>query len=530
MYTTYTYDVAGNLTDLINYDPDSSILSRFDYTYDVSGLRTSMSTLDGTFTYGYDALGQLTSVTYPDGHIVTYDYDAAGNRRQVIDNGVATSYTTNNLNQYTQVGDTTYAYDADGNMTSQTENGVTTTYSYDPQNRLVGVSTPTDTWTYAYDALGNRVASSENGVVTKYIIDPIGLGNLAAEYNGNGNVVARYDYGYGLIDRKDAAGNPAYYTFSAIGNTSELTDSNGVVSNRYDYDPFGLSLGKIEKVANPFQFVGEYGVIAESDGLDFMRARHYDPTTADFSSVDPLGTTAIHSNTYGYTPNNAVNTVDPLGLWSATVSFGPYRGTVGGDLSTGDFFIGGGIGVGVPLPSFFVWANHNDFGFSAGIPDVGGLAFSTLPPAAGVNFPGTLAGGLGAFGSKRPGDPLAVRPGIGFSFNIGVNLILRVPPNLQPLLQPLNWPYFAALRFLSRFIRAWDPNDKLAPTGFGDAAYIQANSSLSYEVRFENESTATAPARLITVTDTLDPNLDLSTFELTEIDFANSDDRHSIRT
>ena len=76
------------MTHLINFKPDGSILSRYDYTYDASGRRTSMTTLDGTQTYGYDALGQLTSVTYPDGHVVQYVYDAAGNRVKVIDNGV----------------------------------------------------------------------------------------------------------------------------------------------------------------------------------------------------------------------------------------------------------------------------------------------------------------------------------------------------------------------------------------------------------------------------------------------------------
>ena len=37
---------------------------------------------------------------------------------------------------------------------------------------------------------------------------------------------------------------------------------------------------------------------------------------------------------------------------------------------------------------------------------------------------------------------------------------------------------------------------------------------------FENKSEATAPARLVSITDTLDPNLDLNTFELFEIAFA----------
>lgn len=37
-----------------------------------------------TATYEYDALGRLTRVTYSDGKLAVYKYDAAGNRSQVI--------------------------------------------------------------------------------------------------------------------------------------------------------------------------------------------------------------------------------------------------------------------------------------------------------------------------------------------------------------------------------------------------------------------------------------------------------------
>ena len=61
--TTHAYDADGNVIHIINYAPDHSINSRFDYTYDARGLETSMTTLDGTTSYGYDSDGELTSVT-----------------------------------------------------------------------------------------------------------------------------------------------------------------------------------------------------------------------------------------------------------------------------------------------------------------------------------------------------------------------------------------------------------------------------------------------------------------------------------
>ena len=72
------------------------------------------TTLDGQWTYSYDAIGELTHAVFASNNPsaipnqdLQYSYDAAGNRTQTIINGVTTDYVTNNLNQYTSIGNET---------------------------------------------------------------------------------------------------------------------------------------------------------------------------------------------------------------------------------------------------------------------------------------------------------------------------------------------------------------------------------------------------------------------------------------
>ncbi|MGA1874933.1 MAG: RHS repeat-associated core domain-containing protein [bacterium] len=288
VYTTYAYDVDGRLTSLVNYRPNGEVLSSFDYVYDINGRRSSMTPLDGTYQYQYDANGQLIGVTYPDGRTASYSYDSSGNRISATEAGIQEAYTNNNMNQYTRAGDETFTYDEDGNLISRTKDGRTTVYRYGPENHLIGVTSDEGDWHYTYDTLGNRIASEHNGKTTHYLLDPGGLVNVVAEYDEFGNRLAGYVHGLGLAARIDGEGNPAYYTFDGNGNTSKLVGPDLSVLNSYTYAPFGQVLATSESVDNPFGYVGQFGVMHEGNGLLFMRARHYDAKLGRFMHRDPI--------------------------------------------------------------------------------------------------------------------------------------------------------------------------------------------------------------------------------------------------
>ena len=515
VYTTYGYDAAGELLHLVNYASDGSVLSHFDYTYDSRGRRTEMATSYGTWTYEYDDIGQLThavlvstdpSVPSQD---LRYVYDGVGNRIYIIENGVRTDYTTNSLNQYTKVGDTTYAFDADGNLLSETSLSGTTTYTYDDENRLIAVHKGADSWTYRYDAFEQRMQMTHNGDATNYIIDPIGLGNVVGEYDGSGNLIARYDYGFGLLSRTNSAGVPAWYTFDALGNTSELTDAAGVVASSYVYAPFGTLLEQTGTVANPFQFVGKWDVTNDGNGLNFMRARYYEPELGRFISQDPIGING-GVNFYRYAYNSPVMLVDPLGfctgaedslensaaefVWESMIN--PTNVWIGA--------VAGGI-------------------LGAGIAFVGGV------PVGSVLFTGWVMGGMGVGatigGAYSLGDALT---------NLLKDVIDQMPrfPNLMggisngsycgPSSEPAAPPNPATNpggEDSSGAAGGFDPNQKLGPAGFETAGFIRPDIAFPYRIDFENEPSATAPAQQVVITDQLDSELNWDSFELTEIGF-----------
>jgi uncharacterized protein RhaS with RHS repeats len=55
------------------------------------------------------------ALTYADGTVVSFSYDAAGNRTSMTAGGTTTAYTYNAASELTSAGSTAYSYDGAGN-------------------------------------------------------------------------------------------------------------------------------------------------------------------------------------------------------------------------------------------------------------------------------------------------------------------------------------------------------------------------------------------------------------------------------
>ncbi len=500
-YTVYEYGVNGDLLHLINYAPDGTVNSQFDYTYDALGRRTTETTLDGQWTYSYDAIGELTHAVFVStnpaiaNQDLAYSYDAAGNRTQTVINGVTTAYTVNNLNEYTQVGGATYGYDADGNMTSATDASGTTTYAYNALNQMTSISGPSGSWTYQYDAFGNRVAATSGGQTTGYLIDPAGLGNVVGTYDGSGSLIADYTYGLGLTSQRDRSGGAGYYDFDAIGSTVGISGPAGGYVNAYSYLPFGETMMSSESVANPFQFVGQWSGYAAGNDLTLMGARYYSSFTGHFFSQDPLGIQGGASNLYGYVGNDPIHHIDPLGLDSFDDALANTLDEEGQQQSH---------------RTQQILSNLNKFGQEA----------TQYVADSYIDYP-ALPGRAGKI--QKTVENLQTLDQTDTLLQHYRILLNQINSSSQPAdTHPPNPVAVLLLALITKAVTSHDPNALYGPAGVGPQGFVAPSSTFPYRITFENDPTASAPAQRVDITDQLDSNLDWSTFQLTGLGFGDT--------
>lgn len=307
-----SYDNYGELTKVADNSFSYEIISK-DNSALILQKQETVNNTTKTYDYTYDDNARLIEVK-KDGNIVeTYSYDNNENRTSATVNGVTTSgyYTLDD--QVEVYGDNTYTYDEDGYLSSKVTPNGTTTYSYSTLGELKEVKTPSKTITYKHNANNQRVAKLVNGVVVeKYLWAD--LTTLLAIYDGNDNLVQRFEYANSRMPISMTQGSNKYYLhYDQVGSLRAVSDSNHDIIKEIIYDSFGNILEDSNpdfKV--PFGFAG--GLYDSDTGLTRFGYRDYDSYTGKWTAKDPIDFSGGDTNLYGYVLGDPINGIDPEGL------------------------------------------------------------------------------------------------------------------------------------------------------------------------------------------------------------------------
>jgi RHS repeat-associated protein len=290
---------------------------------------------------------------------------------------------------------------ADGKLTVSNFNGST-----DVTLDVQGFYADTATWTYAYDADNLRVSkTSPAGVVTSFDWDKsTSVPQLIAETTAG--VTTRYVYGPGLAPVQQIAGSTvSYLHHDQLGSVRLVTDSAGNQTGAATYLPYG-ELEASSGTLTRFGFAGSY--TDPETGLQYLRARYYDPDTAQFLSRDPL--VGFTGDPYGYAGGTPLNAIDPTGLAPADLWENALRvagqfavfaaGFAGAAMCGASVICGVAVGAAVGFGSYAAanaGTNRWSWGWAIANTAVGGAA-----------------GGLGAY-AARAATGVAPQSAIGFA-------------------------------------------------------------------------------------------------------------------
>jgi RHS repeat-associated protein len=340
---TNEFDEAGRLaTQSVTATTDARTVQRRSYTYRSDGHLTGVDDLlAGPSRLDLDTAGRVTAVQ-AENWSETYTYDAAGNQASASwpaghPGSEATGPRTYAGTRITQAGRVRYEHDALGRVTLRQKSRLsrkpeTWRYEWDAEDRLTSVTTPDNTrWRYSYDALGRRTAKARLAPDGESVVEEIVFtwdGSTLCEQTTLDAELPRpvtltWDH-QGLrpvaqTERIAATGLPQEEVdtrFFAIvtdlvGAPSELVDEHGDIAWRTRSTLWGTTAWATGSTAyTPLRFPGQY--FDPETGLHYNYFRHYDPETARYLSVDPLGL-EVAANPTAYV-HNPLTWSDPLGL------------------------------------------------------------------------------------------------------------------------------------------------------------------------------------------------------------------------
>lgn len=345
--TSYTYDLDGRL--ITQTDPLGNTIK---YSYDPAGNLTSMTKADGnTIYYAYDATARLLTKSYPDGSTTSFTYDAKGNILTATNDNISYTFTYDADGRVTSAADdyydlVSYTYDAVGNRTQMIYPDVDATvkYTYNSANRLSKITDGAKNYIFTYDKAGKRTKLTyPNGVSARYTYDLSGkltslintsstgtiiassaytldrVGNRLTTSGPNGENSYSYDSVYDLLSALPGSNvdyGPEEYTYDLIGN--RLTgpkpntaytfnkDNQLVTENKqqFQYDNNG-NLSSYVTLSTASNYSYDYEnrltqVVTANTGTTTTTAYYYDPFGRRFQKDVTTATTGTTSTTSTY--------------------------------------------------------------------------------------------------------------------------------------------------------------------------------------------------------------------------------------
>jgi RHS repeat-associated protein len=298
----YSYDKADQLAE-VSMKKKAEVLASMTYTRDKLG--QIEKSVDTGFTeeaerkYEYDTKNRLTK---SNGTI--FEYDAANNVAKIA----PTTYTYDKADQIATASNATFEYNKVGQRIKETPTGKSAIpYTYDQAGNLILTKNEAIENTFKYDGTGLRTTETR-GASTYPMVWDITAGLPLMLRGGNDYFI--YGPG-GLPIEQITSGSATYLHHDQLGSIRILTGSSGAVTGTYRYGPNGAVWAHTGTGTSSMGFAGQYRMHTENQ-LIYLRARTYDPVTAQFLSVDPM--TESTGEPYSYAGGNPVNANDPTGL------------------------------------------------------------------------------------------------------------------------------------------------------------------------------------------------------------------------
>ncbi len=290
---------------------------------------------NGTFSWQYDALNQMTGEKSMAGLTRLYEYqyafDAAGNRTQMkYFDGTSTATTTyihNDGNQLTQSstgGPCRYFdYDDNGNMILESdEGGPVRSFDWNEDDRLIEVEKNSSTVQYTYDAMGRRIRryDPDLDLVTLYYYEGLTvIAEKVSEDQGDYKWRRIFTVAPGVIgqilrisEKIDKEWESLYLHYDAIGNVALQTASDGSPVQPFDQEAYGnVRLGS---QSGYHLTTKEYDSSAD---LYYFWQRWYDNEIGIFISTTKVYAFLEHK--YNAFLNNPQKHIDVSGLYPTMI-------------------------------------------------------------------------------------------------------------------------------------------------------------------------------------------------------------------